>query len=98
MPSSYGEQGQGQVAFTEASQSAVPLSGGEGGPDSAASTPDSSSNERRELAQLPPQQGESKEGIPRHEEEQEEGPSEIRQPKVAVGCSLCCRVPGTASS
>ena len=62
------------MAFTQAGQRAVPLRGG--GPDSAASTPDRRSNDRREQQ---PQQGESKDGISQQEEE----PSELRPPKVA---------------
>lgn len=86
MASSSGVHAQGKVAFTEASQSAVSLRGGEGGPNSAASTPDRSPNEHRELPPLSPsQQVESKEAVPRQEDvEQEDEQSELGQPKVAV--------------
>lgn len=93
MASSYGLQAQGQVAFTQTGQRAVPLRGGSinsgGGPDSAASTPDRRSNDRREQQQQPPpppQLGESKDGIPRQEEGEE--PSELRQPKVSFSLWL----------
>lgn len=84
MASSYGLQAQGQVAFTQAGQRAMPVrSSSGGGPDSAASTPDRGSNTRQDGGH-PSQGEETKEGIT-----QEGAKAELGQLKVLLYLCLC---------